>query len=112
MRNPEFGCAVKKRVLTKFASLMHWNGRRETTLELFSEAVKQVSQSLSDQSEGLRMQLVVDGLLVEAGGMCMFSHLSFQEYLTACELADPATDPSKRQDALDRFLKGDDWWKE
>jgi predicted NACHT family NTPase len=40
----------------------------------------------------------------------MFSHLSFQEFLAAKDLADPTG--RKQASALRRYMLGDDWWKE
>jgi predicted NACHT family NTPase len=111
-RNPEFGWTVKKRVLTKFASLLHWRSKREASTDVFSQAVNAAAASLLDHSASLLSQLVADGLLMKSGGMYLFTHLSFQEYLTACELADPATESGVRYRALERFTRGDDWWKE
>lgn len=51
-----------------------------------------------------------DGLLIRAGNQLAFSHLSFQEFLTARDLYDPQGQRVQR--ALRSFLEGKEWWRE
>jgi hypothetical protein len=63
------------------------------------------------QWRGLLDEILEDGLLVRMGTNSLaFSHLSFQEYLTATELTDP--NGTRQQQILKLYLSGDDWSRE
>jgi predicted NACHT family NTPase len=109
-RESEFGSALKLRVLMRLASVLHEARTRVGTSSPFKSVVNETAPALADQWEGLLGDMIQDGLIVRNGGTLSFAHLSFQEYLAARDLADPT---NKRQDqALRRFLDGDDWWGE
>jgi len=109
-RESEFGSAIKLRVLMRFASVLHEARTRVGTIAPFKSVINETAHALSDQCEALLGDMIQDGLLVRNGSTFSFAHLSFQEYLSARDLADPTN--KKREDALRRYLEGDDWWGE
>ncbi len=109
-RESEFGSALKLRILMRFASVLHEAKTRVGTNAPFKSVVNETAPALSGQWEALLGDMIQDGLIARNGGTFSFAHLSFQEYLTARDLADPT---NKKQDqALRRYLEGDDWWGE
>lgn len=109
-RESKFGSRAKISLLTRLAGLIHTLSEREFSEVTFRLAMKNVLPGLLDQWPAFLEEIVQDGLLVRIGNKYAFAHLSFQEYLAARDLADPA---GKRQtQTVKRFLQGDDWWRE
>ena len=65
----------------------------------------------NDEMSLLIDELLSDGVVQKTGSNYEFRHLSFQEYLAACELFN---DPNKQNanTCLIRFLRGDQWWRD
>ncbi len=107
-RESNFSSKVKMSILTRLAGVLHHAGKIEATEKDLKEATSTLyttnnSQSLIDECLG-------DGLLIRTMTGFAFSHLSFQEFLAAKDLADPLEGLPTQ--ILIRFLKGDDRWRE
>ncbi len=110
-RDTKFGSNTKLSVLTRLAGQLHLNGRRDAQTTHIKNAVDQTAPALNTKWNELLNEILEDGLLIRAAsGTFVFSHLSFQEYLTATELTDPQGNRSSQ--ALKDFLRGDDRGRE
>ena len=110
-RTTRYGSQVKLGVLTRLAGLLHSKHKREGGEDDIRTAVSQTSAAFSNQWRNLFDELLEDGLLTRFGSYGIaFSHLSFQEYLTASELTDP--NGTRQQNVLKLYLSGEDWWRE
>lgn len=110
-RDTRFGTQTKVSILTRLAGQLHINGRRDAKREDVKLAVSQIAPANAAIWEKMLDEILEDGLLVRAGAHSyVFSHLSFQEYLAATELADPQG--SRSQQALREYLRGEDRWRE
>ncbi len=109
-RESEFGSALKLRILMRFASVLHEAKTRVGTGAPFKSVVNETAPALNDQWEAILGDMIQDGLIARNGSTVTFTHLSFQEYLAARDLADPTN--KKQEQGLRRFLEGDDWWSE
>jgi hypothetical protein len=110
-RATRYGSQVKLGVLTRLAGLLHTNRKREGGEDDIRTAVSQTARAFSNQWRNLFDELLEDGLLTRLGSYGIaFSHLSFQEYLTASELTDPTG--TRNQNVLKLYLSGEDWWRE
>lgn len=93
-----------------FAGMLQWAGRREAPREEFQAAVARAAPALRGKWQGVLRECLEDGLLVGDGANVEFAHLSFQEYLAAEDLKDPAE--GRHLKILHEFLLGDDRWRE
>jgi len=109
-RKTSFGSVAKISVLTRLAGQMHISGTKESGESDFRVAVEKSLGELVKQWKELLDELLEDGLLLRGGKTLSFSHLSFQEYLAACDLLDPSG--NRQLHALRCFLQGDNWWRE
>lgn len=109
-RNSMFGSHDKELVLMEFASRLHYNERRDGQTREFRRCATEIFPSLSDKWSTMLDEVLEDGLLTRAGTDLMFSHLSFQEYLTARRMVEP--EGVRASAILRKFLRGDEWWKE
>ena len=76
----------------------------------FKKCVKDTLHGFAGQWNQLLDEILEDGLLIRLGGKLIFSHLSFQEYLTSRYLAEPGG--QKATSVLRLYLRGSNWWKE
>jgi hypothetical protein len=106
-----FGLDQKREVLTRFAGVLHLNRRREGTEREFRLAVEDASPASASNWRYLLSEVLEDGLVTSVAGNLTFSHLSFQEFLAAKDVAGDPTGRRQRA-ALRAFLRGDDWWRE
>jgi hypothetical protein len=112
-RGSKFGSVLKLAVLKRIAYLCHQSRLRqfpEATLRtMIRGALK--SDTMAGRWQELLDEILQDGVLIRAGGVYSFAHLSFQEFLAAASLiGDPGAD--RRTEILREFLLGDTWWKE
>ena len=109
-REARFGSAPKLTVLTKLASILHLNGRRDCDQTDFKNAVGLTLSGLNNEWQQLLEETLQDGLLIPIGVNYAFAHLSFQEFLAAKDLFEPNGRKAAR--AFRQYLSGDDWWRE
>lgn len=109
-RQAEFGPAAKLTILTRLAATLHLNERRDSTQMDFRNAVVRTLPGLLNKWQKILEETIRDGLLVAAGLNYVFAHHSFQEYLTARDLFEPAG--RKPAAAFRNFLRGEEWWRE
>jgi hypothetical protein len=110
-RDTQFGSQLKLSVLTRLAGSLHGIARREAEENHIRAAIEQICPAIKSEWKRMLNEFLTDGLIVRGGsGSYLFSHLSFQEYLTAAELPDPQG--SRSDQALRSFLRGDNWWRE
>src|SRR5215467_16076355 len=84
LRESKYGQAVKETVLMTLARTQHLDRRREfTDDEILTAMEENLSKGILVQWETFRDELLMDGLLNRTADICHFSHLSFQEFLTA-----------------------------
>ena len=105
--------ARKRRVLEPLAYWMHQQGLREAERvqleQIIAEALPTVGEKKARAGEFLKNVRERSGLLMERGlGIYGFSHLTFQEYLTASHLIDRG---EEGQEELLKHLH-DPWWLE
>ena len=105
--------ARKRRVLEPLAYWMHERGLREAERaqveKVIAEALPTVGEKEASAAEFLKNVRERSGLLMERGlGIYGFSHLTFQEYLTATYLID------RGEEGREELLKHlhDPWWLE
>jgi hypothetical protein len=110
-RDTKYGSNAKLSILTRLASHLHINERREAEESDIRLVIKESFPASYDNWRAVLAELLEDGLLVRLTGGLGFAHLSFQEYLTAKDLT---TDPTgeRQKLVLRRFLRGEDWWRE
>lgn len=106
----QFGAQPKITVLQYLAGRMQVNESREASTSQFNMAVKTLLPALDSRSPDLLDEILHDGLLVPVANGYAFAHLSFQEYLAAKDLLEPRA--TRAAEALGRYLRGSDWWKE
>ena len=111
-RESRFNASTKLRLLIRLAASLH--GRKQRTMKSSSlrELIKAEGFVHLSLWEALVGDMVQDGLLTRDGQSYSFSHLSFQEYLCAKDLADPNAKTDVRARILEAYLRGDDWWRE
>ncbi len=105
------GWDVAKNV-QRASSLTHSNRLREFDSSVVRSELDRVPLRRTHSTDAVLHELVVDGILQRVGDhLYQFPHLSFQEYLAACDLfGDPRH--QRAASVLKRFLCGDDWWRE
>ncbi len=110
-RGSRLSARIKWAIVRRIAWVAQENRSRELTTELISAEIATFPALDDIGSRATIEELLSDGLISGSGGVYQFPHLSFQEYLAAKDLLG---DPRGRRlnQALDRFLKGDDWWRE
>jgi len=103
----------KRRILEPLAHWMHQEGLREAgraqVEQVIAQALPTVGEKETGAAEFLKNVRERSGLLMERGlGIYGFSHLTFQEYLTASYLID------RREKGREELLKHlhDSWWLE
>jgi hypothetical protein len=106
-RQTRIDSPTKALCLPRIAMAAHRGMKKEFLFQYLASAL----QGLMVHAEALADDLVEDGLLSRCAGVYGFSHLSFQEFLTAkmC-LSDLQSDNFNT--AFDQFLLGNDWWTE
>jgi hypothetical protein len=109
-RESKFGPNVKLSVLTRLAGVLQRSEKREAVEADLKTAVTNTVFALAEKWRSLLDELLEDGLLVRTTYGVAFSHLSFQEFLAAKDLADPAG--GRKDEVLKTFLNGDDRWRE
>jgi len=109
-RESRFSATAKITVLKKLAGQMHARGLRYASPEDMRIALGFSLSKLEVDCDSFIEELLRDGLITRSGVVLLFSHLSFQEFLAAKDLADPTG--RAQAAALRRFFLGDDWWKE
>jgi hypothetical protein len=109
-RNSGFGMRDKEVVLARLAGILQHDNRRDATESDFKTAIKNSMNSIAPDWEQFLQDIVEDGLLLRAGGVLTFNHLSFQEFLASRDLRDHMGNRPKQ--ALGWYFKGDDWWRE
>jgi hypothetical protein len=112
LRCSKYGQKVKIIILSSLAVKLHTFRRREFGDDDIKAAIDSslLGLKLTDY-ELLRDELIADGLIGQSGGTLYFSHLSFQEFLTA-RLLIGSPQQTRSEFALELYLCGDDWWKE
>jgi hypothetical protein len=109
-RDSAYLSSDKQRVLTRLASRLQHSRAREASASMLREVIKETAMAHLGTWEGFVGDMIQDGLLVREAGAYIFSHLSFQEYLCARDLADPGT-PDPHQ-VLRAYMRGDESWHE
>jgi hypothetical protein len=112
LRKSEFGQHMKVLVLQSIAAGLHEKRRKEfLDIDIKETMETSLLKRIVQNWENLRDELIEDGLITRSGDNLQFSHLSFQEFLTARDfIGDPQ--PLRIANALDSILIGDNWWKE
>jgi NACHT domain-containing protein len=112
LRESKFGQAIKEMVLTTLARTQHMSERREFgDREIVAAMEGNLFGDILNNWEMFRDELVVDGLISRSADVYQFSHLSFQEFLTAKSFISDLH-PSRVRKALTDYLGGNDWWRE
>lgn len=111
LRKTLFGQRVKVAVLTALAARSHRAGQHLFDTAVVQAAVAERAGFLADSWQLLCDELIEDGLLTLSGGLVQFSHLSFQEFLTAKDFIGDA-EPTRMRHALYALFVGNDRWKE
>jgi hypothetical protein len=112
LRPSRFGQRVKLIVLRVLAAHLHERQGREFGQHEITSAIKMSrSESVVPDWELLRNEFLEDGLISSGGNILQFSHLSFQEFLTAQNYIGDLN-PARINRALELFIAGSDWWKE
>jgi hypothetical protein len=109
-RASTFSVRDKEIVLARLAGILQHEEKRTATDADFRTAVKNSIRGLASDWEQFLQDIVEDGLLVRVGTDLTFSHLSFQEFLTARDLRDHMGHRPKQ--TLSWYLNGRDWWRE
>jgi len=109
-RESKFGSHDKELILSRFAARLHYDSQRDGDPADFEKCVKETLPGFSKKWRVLLDEVLEDGLLTRVGSKLIFSHLSFQEYMTARYLAEP--EGQKATSILRLFFRGNDWWKE
>jgi len=107
-----FDLDSKMHVLSSLASELHSARLRSFTQTRFRNVARRVLSRLrSSDPDALLVEVLRDGLVTRTGSHLHFSHLTFQEFLTAKEmLGDPGSLQIAR--TLTMYLQGEDWWQE
>ena len=110
VRDVKFGKRVKHLVLVALAHRTH--ARRTKTFkksDVSAAAATLLNEDLFTRLDAVLDELLLDGIIQRAGNEMQFSHLSFQEYLTAQALF-----ALGRKDEVRRVIvnaaRGDAWW--
>jgi len=112
LRESKFGERIKVQVLGTLASYLQDNRRREFNSQDLKKAMSStLSGSILDDWELLKEELISDGLITRSGDLLLFSHHSFQEFLTAKDMMS-SPQPTRANRILEAYIWGDDWWKE
>ena len=109
-RDTKYGVFDKQIVLTTFASVLHYSDKRNGSENDFKAAVRASLPTLAKNWHTLLSEVVQDGLVQNLGDNFLFSHFSFQEFLTAKFLSNGET--RRAELAVRSFFKGNDWWRE
>jgi hypothetical protein len=112
LRPSAFGRLMKIVILGEVAANTHFNGKRYfRAAEIFSVFQKVLSNRADSSFEIFEAELLRDGIISRSGEQYFFSHLSFQEFLTAKHIkGNPTSDDIKR--VLKKLLNGEQWWRE
>lgn len=108
VRPTAFGAQTKLSVLTRLAGIAHLNRKRDFTTHEVRIAIKDTTPALENRYRELLDEIVQDGVLIRAGNIYAFKHLSFQEYLAAKDIHGPTG--RRQQQALRWYLNGEEWW--
>ena len=111
VRESKFTQRRKVTVLSRLAAELHQGGGQTFTDNNIKDALRYLlMESLLDHREELRDELIADGLITRSGDKFQFSHLSFQDFLTAkAYIGSSHSLPANR--ALENYITGDDRWK-
>ncbi len=107
-----FDINSKMHVLSSLAAELHSAKLRQFHEARFARVSERVLSRRSPAvAQDLLDEVLRDGLVTRTGTELHFSHLTFQEFLTAKEtVGDP--DSLQMQKVLTRYMQGDDWWRE
>lgn len=108
----DFTMQSKIHVLSALASEMHNYRQREFDFNQFAGVGQRVLSRLKKENmENLLSEILRDGLITRTADRYYFTHLTFQEFLTAKEIhGDPQ---GSMMDKLWRkYCDRDDWWRE
>lgn len=112
LRPSSFGPVIKKMVLGEIAAHAHFEGKRYFKSTEISSVFQKVLAKREDISgEILERELLRDGLVSKSGEQYFFSHLSFQEFLTAKHIKGNPTSKDIGR-VLAKLLNGEQWWSE
>jgi hypothetical protein len=110
-RVSRFGSHDKELILSRFAAKLHYDKQRDGRPDSFRHCVGSALPGFASHWDELLTEVLEDGLLTRVGSQLVFSHLSFQEYLTARYVA-AEPEGHRATTILRLFLRGDDWWRE
>jgi hypothetical protein len=112
LRESKFGQRVKLMVLRTLAARLHESRQSLFGDDEIKKAVKEaLPTSILMDWEILRDELIEDGVISRSGDSLYFSHLSFQEFLTAKDIIlDPQT--IRADYIVEHVLYGENWWRE
>jgi len=111
-RESQFPTSMKLRFLIRLASTLHNKRVRIVRVNTLRKVGLDAGVPSDDMWESFLSDVVSDGLLIRDGDIYAFSHFSFQEYLCARDIADPATDVGATSRLMQYFRIHDDWWQE
>lgn len=112
-RGSQFGPVLKLAILKRIAYTAHDNRIKQISEALIKPAIRTSLRSNKAELQWREVlnEIIRDGLLEVSGATYTFSHLSFQEFLSASTLTGDPND-NRRNRILKEFLGGDNWWKE
>ncbi|MCL5104050.1 MAG: hypothetical protein M1133_08045 [Armatimonadetes bacterium] len=112
VRPSRFTITAKSLVLSFLASEMHRDRQRDFSAARFCNVGDRIlSRRSPAEVNDLLTEVLRDGLIARTADRYHFTHLTFQEFLTAKEmLGDPQG--SKMDWLLNKYYEGDDWWRE
>lgn len=111
LRYSKFGQTPKIMILGALASKVHTKRLRYFSASEIIDAAESTLRSSQINYHEVTEELIMDGVIAQSGASYFFSHLSFQEFLTAREFrGDPQSIEVNR--ALKKYSSGDEWWRE
>ncbi|MEN6358237.1 MAG: hypothetical protein ABFD83_14285 [Armatimonadota bacterium] len=112
VRPSRFNINAKTLVLSSLAFQMHQDRQREFDQDQFVRVSNRIlSRRSSEELDDLLTEVLRDGLIARTAGRYHFTHLTFQEFLTAKQMLGDMRG-SRMDRLLNTYCKGDDWWRE